>query len=82
MKTELYKGRGGKRPGAGRPATGRTTKTIRVPNDFPTSQELIDVLETLRNWKEFSDNASQSSVRWQRLRQLLDELPKSIFDSN
>lgn len=82
MKTESYKGRGGKRPGAGRPATGRTTKTMRVPNDFPSSQELIDVLETLRNWREQSDQASPTSPRWQKLRQLLSELPESIFESN
>jgi hypothetical protein len=30
--SETLSGRGGKRPGAGRPATGRTTKVIRVPD--------------------------------------------------
>jgi arsenate reductase-like glutaredoxin family protein len=81
MDKESYKGRGGKRDGAGRPATGRTTKTIRVSKDFPSTDELKDILDTLRNWKEISDQSSPTSPRWDKLRQLLSEIPESVFET-
>ncbi|GBF86456.1 hypothetical protein [Aphanothece sacrum] len=76
-KTWFKSGRGGKRTGAGRPATGRSTKVVRVPNDFPDSEQIIRIVEVIRDWKSASDNAS--NTRWQRLRELLADLSEEII---
>ena len=70
---------GGKRKNAGRKKTGRSTKVIRVPKNFPDTTVLLDTIESLQLWKDKSDNASQTSVRWEKLRQLLSEIDEEIF---
>lgn len=84
MKTKIQSTskRGGKRPGAGRPATGRTTKVARIPLDFPDIQDLEDVINTLRQWKKDSDKASIKNSRWYYLRKLLNELPESVLQES
>lgn len=76
---QTISGRGGKRPGAGRPATGRTTRTIRVPNSFPDSQDLQETLEVLRRWDKKLKKYKPTSSRVKLLRELFSELPDSIF---
>lgn len=65
----------------GRPRTGRTTKVIRVPKDLPDNQALTDIVEVLREWSDQSNQASQTSPRWEKLRQLLSEVD-GLLDSN
>ena len=76
---ELDSNWGGKRKNAGRKKTGRSTKVIRVPKDFPNTTVLLDTIESLQLWKDKSDNASKTSVRWEKLRQLLSEIDEEIF---
>ncbi len=82
MDIQSYKGRGGKREGSGRPATGRTTKVIRVPLDFPDPKLVEETLETLRNWEEMANQASPTSPRWEKLRQMLQALPSQVFEED
>lgn len=79
---ELNQNWGGKRKNAGRKKTGRTTKVIRVPLDFPDTQLILDTIETLQTWNEKSNQSSQTSVRWERLRQLLGDIHPEILGSN
>ena len=76
---ELDSNWGGKRKNAGRKKTGRSTKVIRVPKNFPDTAVLLDTIETLQLWKDKSDNASKTSVRWEKLRQLLSEIDEEIL---
>lgn len=76
--TSKSSGRGGKRPGAGRPATGRSTKVVRVPDNFPSVQELEDLLTLLDGWKTLSDEASPTSPRWQKARELLKDVQNCL----
>jgi hypothetical protein len=65
--------RGGKRENAGRPATGRTTKVIRVPENFPEIQEVLDLIDCLKGWQEEAQK-HKTSPRWQKARELLNSL--------
>jgi hypothetical protein len=61
----------------GRPATGRTTKTVRVPDDMNMDvavQLYYDVLPVLRVY-QFISEESGDMVRYERLRQLFFDLP-------
>lgn len=80
MTTE-YKGRGGKREGSGRPATGRTSKMKRVPNDCPDIQAMLHAVYILRNWKQEleTDLKARSSPRNEGVLKLLDEMPECLF---
>ena len=68
--------RGGAREGAGRPATGRTTKVIRVVKNFPKPQTVIDIQETLQEYyQELQENPKRkTSPRWEKLGKLLKKI--------
>ncbi|WP_035827430.1 hypothetical protein [Crocosphaera watsonii] len=84
MNTESPKtkksGRGGKRKGAGRKSTSRTTKLMRVPENCPHINgllELRDIIFTLRDEYE-SNPKAKTSPRWQKVRELMENID---FDS-
>lgn len=58
---------------------GGQTKVIRVEKGMPSSSELEDLIEKLRDWQEVSQESSQTSPRWEKLRELLEEI-SSIVD--
>lgn len=64
-------GHGGKREGAGRPATGRKDyRIIRIETSF--SREQIEAcLNLLEEYLEISEKSSPTSPRFDRLRRLL-----------
>lgn len=68
--------RGGRRPGAGRPATGRTTKVVRIPIDTPDIQSLMDLREIVNEWAKQAQG--KSSPRYDKLQQLIKELGELI----
>lgn len=73
--TQKYN-RGGKRKGAGRKPTGRTTKLMRVPENCPHINDLLelrDIIFTLRDDYE-SNPKAKTSPRWQKIRQLLENI--------
>ncbi len=79
--------RGGARKGAGRPPTGRTTKVIRVPEDFPEPEKLSEVIKVLKTWKqELNSNPKRpDSVRWKNINKLLEEIESidpNLLNSN
>ena len=79
--------RGGARKGAGRPGTGRTTKVIRVPEDFPDHKTISEVIKVLKTWKQevHSDPKRPNSARWKNVNKLLEEieyLDPNLLDSN
>lgn len=78
---------GGRRNGAGRPRTGRqlrqyTTKVIRVPLEVAKLQNEVgfeNLLLLIQTWKNEADNASPTSPRWQKLKELLSEIEELGF---
>ncbi len=68
--------RGGARKGAGRPATGRRTKVIRVPEDFPEIKTISEIISVLKTWKQEikSDPKRPSSARWKNVNKLIQEI--------
>ncbi len=67
---------GGKRPGAGRPAGGRSTKTIRVPLDFPSKETIIDIQKLLQGYYDElkKEPEREKLARWKKLSKLLSQI--------
>jgi len=77
----MASGRGGKRPGAGRPKSSEPSKTIRCSvkeADFVKSGKLDNLLSQIEDWKYRAEDASSTSPRWEKARELLNELEKTI----
>lgn len=84
MNSELQEtnksGRGGKRQGAGRKPTGRTTKLMRVPENCPHINgllELRDIIFALKDdyEKEKAKNPKvETSPRWKKVKELLENI--------
>ncbi len=71
--------RGGKRIGAGRPATGRVTKVVRVDAEIAGAvNHLEDLLDVIEHWKEQARTASTTSPRWEKARELLKDLERVL----
>lgn len=66
--------RGGKREGSGRPKTGVQSKVIRVPLDFPETNKVIAILSLIDDWKDRVNEASETSPRYEKLREFFAEL--------
>lgn len=64
-------GRGGKRNGAGRPATG-AGKVMRVATDL-SREQLEATLKLLDEYEEISEKSSPTSPRFERLREMLNK---------
>ena len=64
-------GRGGKRNGAGRPATG-VGKVMRVATNL-SREQLEAALNLLDEYEEISEKSSPTSPRFERLREMLNE---------
>lgn len=74
--------RGGKREGAGRPATGRATKVVRVDAELAgTVNHLEDLLDVIEGWREQERTASKTSPRWEKARELLADLERVLAKS-
>lgn len=80
-----HSGRGGKRVGAGRPKGSKTavdklkpkTKIVRIPISLwqkIDSGYFQDLEALLIDWQFRSEDASETSPRWQKLRELLEEI--------
>lgn len=70
----MKSGRGGKRPGAGRPKSS-PTKVVRLSEDTAGKIKDFEVLYAiLRQWRSRIDTASPTSPRWQKLRELFLEI--------
>lgn len=74
--------RGGRRPGAGRPATeNKKPKTVvkRVPVEMADKLEQIDsLLHLIEDWKERAATAPETSPRWDRAREMLAEISEVL----
>jgi len=64
-------GRGGKRNGAGRPATG-VGKVMRIATNL-SREQLEAALNLLDEYEEISEKSSPTSPRFERLREMLNE---------
>ena len=64
-------GRGGKRNGAGRPATG-AGKVMRVATDL-SREQLEATLNLLNEYEEISEKGSLTSPRFEQLRKMLNK---------
>jgi hypothetical protein len=65
--------RGGKRENAGRPATGRSTKVIRVSEGvLPYLDHIEDIVMTLKSWDV--ESQGKTSPRWSMLKKMMDEV--------
>lgn len=75
---DLVKSHGGFRPGAGRPKISESerykTKPIRLPEEIAKKDELIALVELLRDWKAREQASVKTSVRWEKLRELLQDV--------
>lgn len=70
---------GGHRPGAGRPksecSSKPKTKAVRLPVELADKKdEFIALVQLISDWRERSEASSQTSVRWEKLRQLLKDV--------
>ena len=67
---------GGKRPGAGRPKTGRLTKVIRVPLDFPDQETIKEIQEVLQEYyDDLKENPKRKELaRWKKITELLNKV--------
>lgn len=85
----MKSGRGGKRAGAGRPL-GNKTKLFRLEESYgeycKDNQRMIEklpkLMEKLNEWKDKEQEASKTSPRWQKLREMLSEIDSLIAISN
>ena len=84
---ELIPQHGGARKGAGRKRKDKklkseTTKVIRVPLEVAKLQNEVgfeNLLLLIQTWKNEADNASPTSPRWQKLRELLSDIDELGF---
>jgi len=77
----MASGRGGKRPGAGRPKSSEPSKTIRCSEreaNFIKSGRLEDLLNRVEDWKYRAEDAKATSPRWEKARELLKELEEIV----
>lgn len=75
---EELKSHGGSRPGAGRPKKSSysksPTKALRLPEEIAKKDELIALIELLRDWRAREKASCKTSVRWEKLRELMDDV--------
>lgn len=76
---EVVVSHGGFRPGAGRPKINSSdrkppTTTIRLPIEIAKKDELIAMIEILRDWKSREQASSSTSPRWEKLRELIQDI--------
>lgn len=59
----------------GRPATGRTTKVVRVPKEANAKicQKAVEIEEIINTWKEII-KGKEKLARWEKTNQLLNDL--------
>jgi hypothetical protein len=77
----MYRARGGYRPGAGREPENRPKKTVvkRIPVEMAGKLDKIDsLLQLIEDWKERSDNSPETSPRWERCREMLSEISELL----
>lgn len=78
-KSQTKNTHGGRREGAGRPNLGKKSKVIRIPDGLPDAKTITDTFELIWEWERKSKDASQTSPRWDKLRQFLSELPSDVL---
>lgn len=69
--------RGGSRPGAGRPPAGLPSASVvkRIPREIAEDFDRIEnLLQIISKYRRLSSEASPTSPRWQKLREMLAEL--------
>lgn len=75
--TSVCPQRGGYRPGSGKKSEGKPPKTTpkRVPTEWADKIHEIDLLLGLiQDWRDREKEASQTSPRWERMREFLKEV--------
>lgn len=71
--------RGGFRVGAGRPASARSTKVVRVSCDVAWMvPHLEDLMEVIEQWSDDAKEASPTSPRWGKAREMLADIQRIL----
>jgi hypothetical protein len=68
----MSSGRGGSRPGAGRPVS-CPSKLIRISSDLNRNQ-IEEILALIEDYQIQSDDSSSTSPRWEKMREFLNEV--------